>query len=130
MYLKCAHPDCDADFDYGQRRFFRFQQFPRQDPSSTSSHGVKHFWLCTRCCETFTIDYQSGVGVLLRQRLDTFTHMQPSHFVLQDESGADRKRAQRLGRRMIRERKRNSEIVSGQTKTIEILENRNLERRG
>jgi hypothetical protein len=130
MYLKCAHPDCAADFDYGQGRFFRFQQFPRQEPSSLNSHGVKHFWLCTRCCETFTIDYQSGVGVLLRQRLDVFKSMLPSHFVLQDESGADRKRSQCHGRRMVRERKRNSESLSGQTKTIEILENRNLERRG
>jgi hypothetical protein len=128
MYLKCAHPECSADFDYGQGRFFRFQQIPRHGAPPSNSHGVKHFWLCTRCCETFTIDYQTGVGVLLRQRIETFTSGQPSHFVLQDESGADRRLARRLGR--TRARKRKVELTTGQTLTIEILENRNMDRRG
>jgi hypothetical protein len=128
MYLKCAHPECPADFDFGQGRFFRFQQIPRHDPPPANSHCVKHFWLCTRCCETFTIDYQKGVGVLLRQRLETFTSGQPSHFVLQDENGADRRLARRLGR--TRAWKRKGELMPGQTNTIEILENRNMERSG
>jgi len=130
MYLKCAHPECSADFDYGQGRFFRFQQFPRRDPPPTNSHSVKHFWLCTRCCETFTIDYQKGVGIILRQRFEAFTIAQPSHFVLQDESGADRRLTRRHGRIRSRERKRKNELLPGQTNTIEILENRNMERRG
>jgi hypothetical protein len=130
MYLKCAHPECSADFDYGQGRFFRFRRVPRQDPSPANSHSVKHFWLCTRCCETFTIDYQKGVGIILRQRFEAFTTAQPSHFVLQDESGADRRLTRRLGRIRSRERKRKNELLPGQTNTIEILENRNMERRG
>ena len=128
MYLKCAHPECSSDFDYGQGRFFRFQQVPRQDPPPANSHAVKHFWLCTRCCETFTIDYQKSVGIILRQRFETFTRGLPSHFVLQDESGEDRRMKRRLGR--IRSRECKSEMISGQTNTIEILENRNMERRG
>jgi hypothetical protein len=36
----------------------------------------------------------------------------------------------RLGRLRTRERKRKNELIPGQTNTIEILENRNLERRG
>jgi hypothetical protein len=130
MYLKCAHPECSADFDYGQGRFFRFQQFPRRDPPPANSHSVKHFWLCTRCCETFTIDYQKGVGIILRQRFEAFTIAQPSHFVLQDESGGDRRLTRRHGRIRSRERKRKNELLPGQTNTIEILENRNMERRG
>jgi hypothetical protein len=129
MYLKCAHPECSADFDYGQGRFFRFQQFPRQDPLPANSHSVKHFWLCTRCCETFTIDYQKGAGVLLRQRLETWTGGQPAYFVLQDESAANRRRTRRLARR-VPGRKRTSDVTAGQTNTIEILESRNLERSG
>jgi hypothetical protein len=128
MYLKCAHPECSADFDYGQGRFFRFQQFPRHDPLPANSHGVKHFWLCPRCCETFTIDYQKGVGVILRQRFEALSVGQPSHFILQDESGVDRRLTVRPSRTRTRTRKK--EILHGQTNTIEILENRNLERRG
>ena len=130
MYLKCAHPECSADFDYGQGRFFRFQQFPLQDPPPANSHAVKHFWLCTRCCETFTIDYQKGVGVLLRQRLETLTGGQPSHFVLQDERGANRQIGAASRPKVDSKTKAQKRIDNGQSNTIEILENRNMERRG
>jgi len=130
MYLKCAHPGCPADFDYGQGRFYRFQQFPRQGPLPANSHAVKHFWLCTKCCETFTIDYQKGLGILLRQRLETLADGQPTDFVLLDENAASRKLTLGFGRIRTRERKRKSDLTCGQATTIEILENRNLERRG
>src|ERR1017187_8015101 len=110
MYLKCAHPECTADFDYGQGRLFRFRQFPRQDPPPSNSHSVKHFWLCTQCCGSFTIDYQQGLGVLLRLRLGIFANPPPSYFVLQDESGASRTVTRRLGRKMFREWKRKVEV--------------------
>ena len=71
MYLKCVHPDCTSDFDYGQGRLYRFQQTPGQDQQPTHWHAVKHYWLCTRCCECYTIEYQKGVGVLLMERLET-----------------------------------------------------------
>src|SRR5580692_5780719 len=120
MYLKCAHPECNADFDYGQGRFYRFQQIPTQGSPPANSHSVKHFWLCTRCCETFTIDYQKGLGVILRQRLETLAGGQLSHYVLMEESGAKRKLPRRLGRSRPRERTRQMELTSGQTTTIEI----------
>jgi len=127
MYLKCAHPECSSDFDYGQGRFYRFQQFPQQDPAPANSHSVKHFWLCTRCCETFTIDYQKGLGVLLRQRLETLAGRKPSIYVLLEESVESGELARRIGRARARERK--IELSSGKTTTIEVLENRNMERR-
>ena len=88
MYLKCAHPECSSDFDCGKGRFFRFQQFPRQDSNLPNRHSVKHFWLCTQCCETFTIEYQKGLGVVLMQRVETLAREQPSHFILQAETAA------------------------------------------
>ena len=130
MYLKCAHPECSSDFDYGQGRLYRFQQFPEPRQAPANSHSVKHFWLCTRCCETFTIDYQKGLGVLLRQRVEALTAGQPSHYVLLEESCASGELTPPIGRARTRERKRKLESNSGQTTTIEVLENRNWERRG
>jgi hypothetical protein len=134
MYLKCAHPECSSDFDYGQGRLFRFQQTPRQDQQPSHWHSVKHFWLCTRCCESFTIDYHKGLGVLLMQRLETLAGGQPSHYVLQAEVVANTRPPRRVNRlatrSATRQRKRASERAPGQATTIEVLENRNLERRG
>jgi hypothetical protein len=130
MYLKCAHPECSSDFDPGQGRIYRFQQSPRHGPLPANSHSVKHFWLCTKCRETFTIDYQEGVGVLLPQRLETLAEGQPSHFVLLEENVASRKLTRRSGRNRTRERKRKSELTPVQTNAIEILRNRNMERKG
>jgi hypothetical protein len=128
MYLKCAHPECHADFDYGQGRFFRFQQFPPQNPLPANSHCVRHFWLCTRCCETFTIDYQKDLGVLLRQKLEAVKDRRPSYFILQDERPS-REKVTRIRRARTRSGKRKGDLTAGQTNTIEILENRVLERR-
>lgn len=130
MYLKCAHPECSSDFDYGQGRLFCFHQTPRQDQQPSHWHSVKHFWLCARCCETFTIEYQKGLGVLLMQRLETLAGGQPSHYILQAEELAVTRRARRLVRSAARQRKRKGELASGPAGTIEVLENRNLERRG
>ncbi len=128
MYLKCAHPDCSSDFDYGQGRFYRFQQTPQHGQPAPNSHCVKHFWLCTRCCETFTIDYQKGVGVLLRQRLESLRGGQPSQYVLLEEIPANRKLTRRFAHS--RNRNRAGDLPAAQTTTIEILENRSMERRG
>ena len=130
MYLKCAHPECTSDFDYAQGRFYRFQQSPRQNPLPANSHSVKHFWLCTRCCQTFTIDYQKGLGVILRQRLESLAGGQLPHYVLMKESDAKLKLPRPLGRSRPRKRTRQMELTTGQTTTIEILENRISERRG
>jgi hypothetical protein len=128
MYLKCAHPDCTSDFDYAQGRLFRFLQTPTEQKQPTHSHGVKHYWLCTRCCANYTVEYHKGLGVLLLQRLETLNGVQRSHFVLQ----ADPEAIRPLPPRRLRhgDRRRKSEPAAAQTITIEILESRNLERRG
>lgn len=130
MYLKCAHPDCSSDFDYGQGRLYRFQQTPGQEQQPSHWHAVKHYWLCTRCCECYTIEYQKGVGVLLMERLETMAGAQPCYYVLQAEIAPKLTLARRLVRTGTRHRKQKLELAPATVSAIEVLENRNLERRG
>jgi hypothetical protein len=130
MYLKCAHPECSSDFDYGQGRLFRFQQTPQQEKQPSHWHAVKHYWLCTRCCESYTIEYQKCVGVLLMERLEELAGAQPCYYVLQAEMAPKPALPRRVSRSRARQRKQNSELTSGTVTAIEVLENRNLERRG
>jgi hypothetical protein len=130
MYLKCAHPDCSSDFDYGQGRLFRFQQSSPQEKQPSHWHGVKHYWLCTRCCGNYTIEYQKGAGVLLMERLDTMAGDRPCYFVLQPEVIAKPSLPRRVARSRSRQRAQKIELPAVPVNAIEILENRNLERRG
>jgi hypothetical protein len=130
MYLKCAHPDCSSDFDYGQGRLFRFQQTPQQAQQPFHWHAVKHYWLCTRCCESYTIEYQKGLGVLLMERLEILAGEQPCYYVLQAEIAPKPVLSRRLVRSRSRQRKQKIELAPVKVSAIEVLENRNLERRG
>jgi hypothetical protein len=130
MYLKCAHPDCSSDFDYGQGRLFRFQQTPQQEQQPSHWHAVKHYWLCTRCCESYTIEYQKGVGVLLMERLEALAGAKPSYFVLQAEIVPKPVLPRRVVRSRARQRKQNGESTPVTSNSIEVLESRNMERRG
>jgi hypothetical protein len=130
MYLKCAHPDCSSDFDYGQGRLFRFQQTPEQEKQPSHWHAVKHYWLCTRCCESYTIEYQKGMGVLLMERLEKLTSEQPCYYVLQSEISPKPPLPRRIARSRARHRKQKGELASPTVSAMEVLENRNLERRG
>jgi hypothetical protein len=130
MYLKCAHPECSSDFDYGQGRLFRFQQTPHQQKQPSHWHAVKHYWLCSRCCESFTIEFQQGVGVLLMERLETLAGARPSYYVLQAEALPKPILPLRVVRSRARQRKQQSELGPVAVNSIEVLETRNLERRG
>ncbi len=129
-YLQCAHPDCSTDFDYGQGRLFRFHHPPGQNQQPSRSHSVKHFWLCTHCCKTHTIEYRKGLGVLLMQRLDALAGGQRSHYVLRgEEAVATTRLARRHARPVARHRKRKRELGPEAVSSIEVFENRNSERR-
>jgi len=130
MYLKCAHPDCTSDFDYGHGRLFRFHQISPHEQQPAHWHAVKHFWLCARCCEEYTIEYQKGLGVLLLQRLETLTSGQPSYHVLQADAVAKPSLPRRVDRVRARQRAHKADIGPVQSGAIEVLETRNLERRG
>jgi hypothetical protein len=128
MYFKCAHPDCSSDFDYGQGRLFRFQQSLSQPQQPTHWHAVKHYWLCGRCCENYTIEYQKRVGVLLMERLEKLAPGQaPSYSILQGEKAPS---PRRLRRARARARQAIGELSPSAVSAIEVLETRNMERRG
>jgi hypothetical protein len=130
MYLKCAHPDCTSGFDCEHGRLFRFQQNPHQDQQPSHWHSMKHFWLCGSCSEIFTIGYRKGLGVVLMDRVEGLSRGQAPHFILQAEPDATRGVPRRRGRAIAGERKRKVKLAPVQASAIEILENRNLERRG
>jgi len=130
MYLKCAHPECSSDFDYGQGRLFRFRQTNPNEKQPSHWHGVKHYWLCSRCCEDFTIEYQKGLGVLLMERLETAGE-QPCYYVLQAEESPKPAMPRRVIRsRARRQRKPSHDLAPAPVSSIEVLETRNQARRG
>jgi hypothetical protein len=130
MYLKCAHPECSSDFDYAQGRLFRFRQIATNEKQPAHWHGVKHYWLCSRCCESFTIEYQKGLGVVLMEKLET-APPQPSYYVLRAEELPKPVAPRRLIRTRSRlQRAQNRELAPVAGGQIEVLETRNLERRG
>ena len=91
---------------------------------------MKHFWLCSKCNETFTIGYRKGIGVLLMDRIQGVPGADAAHFILQAEARENRTLTFHRGRTAARERKRHVKLAAVQASAIEILENRNLERSG
>jgi hypothetical protein len=67
MLSTCANPDCAVPFDHRRGRFFRFHRLSPEGQAATNTHSVQHFWLCKSCSEVFTLEYASGLGVVLRQ---------------------------------------------------------------
>ena len=75
LHPKCANPVCTAAFDWmAGGRLFRFHRDPVPLPASdenesrpANSHHVEHFWLCEHCSHIYTLEYESGRGVLIRQ---------------------------------------------------------------
>ena len=74
LHPKCANPACPTAFQWlAGGKFFRFRSeevSPNpSDPASSSPigvHGVKHYWLCERCCHVFSLVYEDQYGVLLK----------------------------------------------------------------
>lgn len=74
QHPKCANPACPTAFQWaGGGKFFRFRpdNVARGKDSSApdsagESQGVKHYWLCERCSQAFTLVYDEQYGVVLR----------------------------------------------------------------
>lgn len=70
---KCANPSCAAPFDWlGGGKLFRFLR--NQEGSASAgengalaggSHAIGHFWLCERCSNIYTLQYEPGRGVVI-----------------------------------------------------------------
>ena len=68
MVLSCANPGCSAPFEYRRGRIFRFHESHPKGKEPKGSHAVRHFWLCTKRSETYSIEYRRGhVAVVPRQ---------------------------------------------------------------
>src|SRR5215467_5088242 len=74
QHPKCANPACPTAFHWtGGGRFFRFRpdSDSRNEGSSVpdsqrETHAVKHYWLCERCSQMFTLLYDAQYGVVLK----------------------------------------------------------------
>jgi len=74
QHPKCANPACPTAFHWtGGGKFFRFRPEPApavgNNPTADSPggiHGVRHYWLCERCSQVFTLVYDEEHGVTLK----------------------------------------------------------------
>jgi len=72
-YPKCANPSCVSAFHWlAGGKFFRFRVSAAQTAegaypdSAESSHHVKHYWLCDRCCQVYSLSFEEPQGVVVR----------------------------------------------------------------
>jgi hypothetical protein len=70
---KCANPNCAAGFEWlAGGKLFRFAREPREPAladgrytGAGGSHPIGHFWLCERCSNVYTLNYERGRGVVI-----------------------------------------------------------------
>jgi len=71
---KCANPACPKPFHWlAGGKFFRFRPdspFPDANFQSPhrlmSGHDVKHYWLCERCSQVFSLEYDASQGAVVK----------------------------------------------------------------
>jgi len=71
LHPKCANPSCAKAFGWiTGGKLFRFHRESRKstdvkgtDKNWTRSHSLEHFWLCERCSNIYTLQYEQGEGV-------------------------------------------------------------------
>jgi hypothetical protein len=67
MFSTCANPECQKPFDYHQGRLLRFHS-DRSGSDLSENCCVRHFWLCADCSRAYVLEYQVGLGVVIRLR--------------------------------------------------------------
>jgi hypothetical protein len=74
LHPKCANPACPTAFHWlGGGKFFRFRpdssaanpNHPK-DQAACGPHSVRHYWLCERCSQGFSLAYDESQGVVLK----------------------------------------------------------------
>jgi len=53
MISTCANQSCGKAFDHLEGKFFRFRQ---SRVANANPHCVRHFWLCGKCCEEYSLE--------------------------------------------------------------------------
>lgn len=74
LHPKCANPACPTAFHWtGGGKFFRFRPDGASETLNDSAadsprgiHGVRHYWLCERCSNVFTLVHDNEYGVVLK----------------------------------------------------------------
>ena len=74
LHPKCANPACPTAFHWtAGGKFFRFRPDALSatlkdsvGDSPAGIHGVRHYWLCERCSQVFTLAYDEKYGVVLK----------------------------------------------------------------
>jgi hypothetical protein len=92
MFSRCANPECATPFEYHLGgKFYRFRQDEHVPERERNMHAVVHFWLCPRCAEVFSLDYD-GTHCLLIQTFARSSHASKAALQItnQEEGLADR----------------------------------------
>ena len=64
--LDCANPECAAPFNFRRGRLYRFYLHHFDgNAHSTNQYSLKHLWLCKKCTELYTLEYQKGMELLI-----------------------------------------------------------------
>jgi len=85
LHPKCANPACAAAFHWlAGGRFFRFrpgslEPSTKGETADTSDaiEVAKHYWLCERCTQLYTLDFDEARGVLVRPHWPEFPVNEP-----------------------------------------------------
>lgn len=108
MFSKCANPKCLTGFDYHLGgKFYRFHQSEQAPRLERNTHAVVHFWLCPRCAQTYTLDFdgihcllirsmgieESEVGISANASLS-----RPEHWAIAENETVDAHTTMRRGR--------------------------------
>ena len=73
MFLNCINPACSAPFEHRLGRLVRFHQSHQKGNQPKGSHAVQHFWLCAKCCETYSLEYHEGRVEVVPRRFIVFS---------------------------------------------------------
>ena len=73
LHPKCANPSCASAFGWmAGGKLFHFYRESKEIASSKNgegrgvhSHPIKHFWLCERCSNIYTLKHEAGRGVTI-----------------------------------------------------------------
>ena len=86
LHPKCANPACAAAFHWlAGGRFFRFRpgslELTSKDQTAEAAEAApmaKHYWLCDRCSQTYTLHYDEERGVLVQPHWSDFPANDPA----------------------------------------------------
>lgn len=62
MVTKCANPECSTEFLY-----LRHGKVFVIESDGCEKHRVDYYWLCANCCQTMSVEYEPGKGVVVKE---------------------------------------------------------------